>query len=328
LAKKNAISSLLGIELPLIQAGMLWLANAELAAAVSNAGALGTVSPYAGMAKDGDPVANLEHQIKRVRQLTGKPFAVNIPLDLSLSGILLDRAACLGARIVITAAGNPMTYTALLKGQGAIVLHVIASVDQARKAQSAGVDAIIAQGIEAGGLHGRKALPLFSLLPQVADAVTLPIVAAGGIADARGMVAAIALGADAVQLGTRFIAVSECVAHPSYKRAILDAGDQGTVLMGADSRRTRILKTAFAEHFLALENSGATPEQLQAFRGFRSAWNAQLDGHLESGEAHCGASAGLIQDIVPAGELVMRLFKDSFGTIDLLCSKTITPRRT
>ena len=302
---------------------MLWLATAELAAAVSNVGALGTVSPYAGMAKDGDPVENFENQIRTARRLTCEPFAVNIPLDLSLSGILVDRAASLGAKIVITAAGNPQTYTPLLKEQGVIVLHVVASVDQARRAQAAGVDAIIAQGIEAGGRQGREAIPLFSLLPQVVDAVRLPVVAAGGIADARGMVAAFALGAEAVQLGTRFIAVRECIANVRYKDAILAAGDQGTALVGPEVHRTRILRTGFAEHLLASQNSGATPEQIQAIRGFRTAWDSQLNGQLENGEAHCGSSAGLIQDIVPAGELVERLFKESSTVINYLCSKTV-----
>ena len=321
--KSTAISSLLGIKLPLIQAGMLWLATAELAAAVSNAGALGTVSPYAGMAKDGDPVENFENQIGAVRRLTDQPFAVNIPLDLSLSGILVDRAASSGAKIVITAAGNPLTYTPLLKEQGMIVLHVIASVDQALRAQAAGVDAVIAQGIEAGGRQGAEAISLFSLLPQVVDAVRLPVVAAGGVADARGMVAAFALGADAVQLGTRFITVRECIANDRYKDAIVAAGDQGTVLVGPELHRSRILRTGFAEHLLAIQNSGATPEQIQLVRGFRTAWDSQLNGQLESGEAHCGSSAGLIHDIVPAGEFVERLFKDSSSLINLLYLKSL-----
>jgi enoyl-[acyl-carrier protein] reductase II len=308
--EKNRICRLIGIDFPLLQGGMLWLACAELAAAVSNAGALGTVSPYAGMAKEGDPVANFERQIRRAQKLTAKPVAVNVPLDLPLSGVLLDLAVSLGAHIVITASGSPVKYTEWLKKKGIIVLHVIGSVEQAIKAQAASVDAVVAQGSEAGGRHVLGALPLSLLLSQVADAVSIPVVASGGIADGRGIAAAFALGASGVQMGTCFIATKECIAHASLKQAIVAAGHDGTVVIRDGISSTRMLRSAYADRLLALENAGASPDQFRVARGFRNSWHAQLAGELDKGEAHCGVSAGYVRDIMPAATVVERLKRE------------------
>ena len=305
----NRITDLLGIKYPIVQGGMLWLADASLAAAVSNAGALGTISPYAAMVQDGDPLENLRYQIRQTRQRTRNPFAVNIPLDLPASGLLVNLLIEENAEIAVTAAGSPDVFTKLLHSVGMIVLHVIGSVSQARFSQSCGVDALIAEGVEAGGRLGRDEIPLISLIPQLADAVSIPVIAAGGIVDGRGMAAALALGADGVQLGTRFIAAQECIAHPNYKKAILDAGDADTVVAGRTIIPTRSLKSKFPLELAAMEKSGITGESLQKFAGRGRARKAQLEGDLEIGDPYAGSSAGLIRDIMTAAEVVENLMK-------------------
>ena len=194
-----------------------------------------------------------------------------------------------------------------MKNAGVTVLHVVSSVKQARKAESCGVDGVIAERIEAGAHNGADELPLFALIPQVVDAISIPVIAAGGIADARGAVAAFALGAEAVQLGTRFIAVDENPAHLNYKQAIVDARDTDTVITGRPIVPTRSLKTKFTNTILELERSGAAAGDIKEFIGYRSNRTAQIEGNLNGGEAYCGASAGLIKDILPAGDVVRQL---------------------
>lgn len=308
--RQSRVCDLLGVTYPIIQGGMLWIATAELAAAVSNAGALGVVSPLAGMEKEGDPAQNFKDQLTLIKQLTQKPFGINIPLDLSYAETLIEVALAAGVKIVITAAGNPARYTQILKKEGAKVFHVISSVQQALKAETCGVDAAVAEGVEAAAHNGLDELPLFSLIPQVADAVSIPVIAAGGIADARGIVAALALGAEGVQLGTRFVAVKENVAHMSYKQAIVDAQDTDTVLTSRSLVPTRSLKTAFTNTLIELEKSGASAEDILGFIGYRSNRAAQIDGDLNGGETYCGASAGLIKEILSVPEIVNRLVEE------------------
>jgi enoyl-[acyl-carrier protein] reductase II len=286
---------------------MLWLATAELAAAVSNAGALGIISPFGGMERHGDPLENLRIQIAKARSLTKKPFGINILLDLEKSGMLIDMALQEGAKIVITAGGDPHYYTELLCKGGVKVLHVVSNVKQAQNAQSCGVNAVIAEGVEAAAHLGFDELPLFSLIPQVADAVSIPIIAAGGIVDARGLVAAITLGAEGVQLGTRFVAVEENIANPKYKQAILEAKDTDTVITCRRLLPTRSLKTDFTRCLLELEESGASTDDIRNFLGYSRARTGQLEGDLENGEAYSGASAGLIKEIIPAAMVVQNL---------------------
>jgi len=307
LMKRTRVCDLLGIEYPIIQGGMLWLATAELAAAVSNTGALGVISPYAGMEKNGDPLENLRIQIARARNLTKKPFGINIPLDLQKSGILIDVLIREKVQIVVTAAGNPNLYTELLYKEGVKVLHVVSSVRQALIAEGSKVDALIAEGYEAAAHVGLDELPLFSLIPQVADAVSIPVVATGGIVDARGVVAAFALGAEGVQLGTRFIAVEENIASPNYKQAVVEAKDTDTVITCRNLLPTRSLKTEFSRRLLELEESGASAEDIRSFLGYSRARKGQLEGDLVNGEAYCGASAGLIKEIIPASQVIQRL---------------------
>ena len=306
--KKTRICRLLGIEYPILQGGMLWLADAGLAAAVSNAGGLGVISPMAGMDPQGDPVENLLAQIEKAKSLTQKPFGVNIPLDLRDCGLLMDLILTHQVKVAITAAGDPRVYTELLKSGGAKVLHVISSVKQARGAESAGVDAVIAEGVEAAARNGFDELPLFSLIPQVADVVKVPVIAAGGIADSRGMAAAFALGAEGVQLGTRFIAVKECIASEKYKEAIVRAGDTDTVITGRQLVPTRSLKnTEFTQVLLGMEAAGASADEIRDFIGHAASRRAGLEGDLDNGEAYCGSSAGLIHKVLTAEEVVRRL---------------------
>ncbi|MCK5553463.1 MAG: nitronate monooxygenase [Deltaproteobacteria bacterium] len=305
--KTTRVCHMLGIKYPILQGGMLWLANAELAAAVSNAGALGVISPFAGMERHGDPSKNLTSQISRAKQLTKAPFGVNIPLDLPQSGVLMDVLLRDNVHIVVTAAGNPAHYTALVRQQGIKVLHVVSSVRQAQIAESQAVDAVIVEGVEAAGHLGFDELPLFSLIPQVAEAISIPVIAAGGIVDARGLVAAISLGAEGVQLGTRFIAVQENIAHPNYKQAIIDAKDTDTVITGRKLLPTRSLRTKCSSKLLELEESGASADDMRNFLGYSRARTGQLEGDLEEGEAYCGSSAGLIKEILPAAIVVQRI---------------------
>jgi len=307
--KRTRICNLLRIDYPILQGGMLWLATAELAAAVSNAGALGVISPYAGMEKHGDPLENLRLQIATARRLTKKPFGVNVPIDLERSGLLIDVALKEKVKIVVTAAGDPHHYTELLRKEGVKVLHVVSTGKQAQLAESCKVDAVIVEGVEAGGHVGFDEIPLFSLIPQVADAVSIPIIAAGGITDARGVVAAFALGAEGVQLGTRFVATEENIAHSKYKQALLNAGDADAAITCRNLLPTRSLRTEFTRRLLELEESGASAGDIREFLGYSRARTGQIEGDLENGEAYSGASVGLIKEVLPAAEVIQRLLE-------------------
>jgi enoyl-[acyl-carrier protein] reductase II len=300
--KQNRVCDLLGIRYPILQGGMLWIAGAELAASVSKAGALGVVSPYAGMEEDGDTQENLRLQIRQTRKLTEKPFGVNIPLDLPMSGLLMEVLLQENVKIAVTAAGSPKLFTELLHSAGIQVVHVVSSVAQARLAESCNVDAVVAEGSEAAGRLGHDAIPLSSLIPQVVDAVSLPVIAAGGIVDGRGMAAAFALGADGVQLGTRFVAADECIAHHNYKQAIVKARDTDTMVIRRGRIAMRCLKSGFADSIL--------PESVGRSRSRK----AQLEGDLANGDAFAGSSAGLIKEILPAAVIVKNLAA-SFETL-------------
>ena len=295
--KKTRLCRLLGIEYPIIQGGMTWIANAELAAAVSSAGGLGLISPNAGALPSHSIQENLREQIRKAKAITGKPFGVNLPL------------AGQGIR------GNPRTHTAYLKEAGFTVLHVVASVRHAQGAEAAGVDAVIAEGYEAGGHNGFDELTTFTLVPQVVDAVEIPVVAAGGIADARGFIAALALGAEGVQMGTCFITTHECIAHPKFKEAVLAANDTGTAITGRKLGPTRGIKTRLTEQVLEMEARGAPAEELQKFLGAGRARQGQLEGDLDIGEGYCGSIAGAVKEIVHAGDLVQRIAEGSAQVI-------------
>jgi len=313
--KHNLICERLGIRYPIIQGGMFWLADARLAAAVSNAGALGTVSPYAGMNEKEDPVRNLRTQIHHMRKWTRKPFAVNILLDQPECGLLADAAVKEGVPAIVTAAGNPETYSELFHAAGIYVFHVIASVAHAKTASGCGIDAVIAEGYEAAGRIGRDSIPLFSLLPQVVDAVELPVVAAGGIVDGRDMAEALAIGAYGVQLGTRFVAVEECPAHPAYKEAVVACRDDATVVTRRSTMPVRSLRCSFTEKLAAMEQSEVPADRIEKFVGRGRARAAQVGGDIENGDAYAGASAGRIQEILPAAQVIQNIIREYETTI-------------
>lgn len=308
---KTRLCQLLGIEYPVIQGGMSLIANVELAAAVSNAGGLGLISPNAGMVPDADIVENLRRQIRKAHRLTSKPFGVNLPLTRVMINELIEVSINEGISVVVTANGNPAIYTSYLKEAGVKVLHPIASVKHARKAEESGVDAVIAEGFESGGHGGFDEVPTFVLVPQVVDAVAIPVVAAGGIADARGLIAALALGAEGVQMGTRFFASTECIAHQKAKEAIVRASDTDTVMTCRRFEPGRVLKNELAAKLVEMENSGAAASEIQAFLGTNRVRHGQLDGDLVNGEVFCGAIAGMIKEIVSAGEIVRSIIGNS-----------------
>lgn len=313
--KKTRLCDLLGIEYPIIQGGMTWIANAELAAAVSNAGGLGLISPNAGAPLVPSMQENLRNQIRKAKALTDKPFGVNLPLAGPTIRELMDVVIEEGVRVMSCSAGNPRTHTQYLKDAGVTVLHVIASVRHAQGAEAAGVDAVIAEGYEAGGHNGFDELTTFTMVPQVVDAVKIPVVAAGGIADARGFIAALALGADGVQMGTCFIATDECIAHANFKEAVLKVNDTGTVISGRKLGPTRGIKNSVTEQVLEMEARGASAEELQKFLGAQRARLGQLEGDLDNGEGYCGSIAGIIKEIVSAGEVVRRIIEGSTQVI-------------
>jgi enoyl-[acyl-carrier protein] reductase II len=313
--KKTRLCNMLGIEYPIIQGGMVWIANGELAAAVSDAGGLGLISPTAGMSRDGDQVDNLKRQIHIARGLTSKPFGANLPLlhNPQIEG-LIAAAIDEGVEVVVTAAGSPGLYTDRLKEAGIKVLHLVASVRHAQSAEKRGVDGVIAEGCEAGGHNGMDEISTFALIPQVVDAVAIPVVAAGGIADARGVVAALALGADGVQMGTRFVATHECIAHPNFKEAIIQADDNDTIITGRKLGPIRILKNELAATIVEMEGAGASAEELIAFIGSGRSRTGQLEGDLANGETYCGSIAGMIKEIKGAGEII-RSIADNYEAV-------------
>jgi enoyl-[acyl-carrier protein] reductase II len=308
--KRTRLCDILNIEYPIIQGGMTWIASAELAAAVSNAGGLGTISPNAGMRLEDDVVANLRGQIAKAKSLTDKPFAVNLVVFIPGIEELIDVLVDEGVEVVTTSAGGPSRYTSRLKAAGLKVLHLVSSARQAVNAEDCGVDAVIAEGFEAGGHGGFDELATMVLVPQIADVVRIPVIASGGIADARGVVAAFALGAEGVQMGTRFVATHECIASRSMKDAIVAASDTGTMITARNLSPTRGLRNAFSAQVAEMDRRGATADELLAFIGVGRARMALLEGRVEEGEAYAGAAAGMIDSIVGAGEVVRGIAAD------------------
>lgn len=316
--KRTRVCELLEIEYPIIQGAMNWVANGELAAAVSEVGGLGIITPGANWDRKGERADNLRLQIRRAKERTAKPFGVNLTVLDPESRKFAEIVASEGVPIVTTSAGNPATLTPFLKERGIKVLHVVASCRHARGAERAGVDAVIAEGYEAGGHNGMDEIPTFVLVPQVVDAVNVPVIAAGGIADGRGLVAALALGAEGVQMGTRFIATTECCAHPRFKEAVLNADDAATVITGRKIGPTRGLRNAFTDRMLEMEAAGASADELQQFIGFGRSPAGQLDGDAEEGEMYCGAVAGLVKTIVSAGDVVREVMREAEELLDRL----------
>ncbi|MBE0415015.1 MAG: nitronate monooxygenase [Dehalococcoidia bacterium] len=303
--RKTRVCELLGIEYPIIQGGMSLIANAELAASVSEAGGLGIISPNAGEPDWGKVAENLRNQIRKAKSLTDKPFGVNFSIqNIGEDRSLIDIAIEEGVRVVTIGAGSPALHTKYLKEHKVKVLHVVASVRHARGAEKNGVDAVIAEGYESGGLNSPDEITTFVLIPQVVDAVSIPVVAAGGICDAKGFVAALALGAEGVQMGTRFIATRECIANQSYKEAIVEATDTSTVITGRRLIPTRGLKNELTKRIQEKESAGASREELLAILSPGLTAAAALRGDIVHGQALAGAVAGMIKEIMSASDVV------------------------
>jgi enoyl-[acyl-carrier protein] reductase II len=286
---------------------MVWTAGSKLAVAVSEAGGLGMIGA-GSMNPD-----LLREQIRKAKARTAYPVAVNIPLMRRDAETLVHVTVEEGIRIVFTSSGHPLKYTPLLKKAGCTVVHVIAAVKHARKAVESGCDAVVAEGFEAGGHNGVDEITTLALIPQVADAVTIPLLAAGGIADGRGMAAALALGADGVQVGTRFAATVESSAHERYKQAVVAAQDADTVLTLRKVTPVRMIKTPFARKAMEAERGGASKEELEALLGVKREMMGIFEGNIEEGEFEAGQSSGLVRDIVPAAEIVRRMMEEYYA---------------
>lgn len=307
--KRTKVCNMLGISQPILQAGLPWVSNPELVAAVSNAGGLGILHPTAGIEPGGDIIANLQTNIRRVQRLTQNPFAVALYLPHPQVSEIIDAGVHEGMRIAVTYGGSPALYTGTLKEHDNIVMHQVVTVRHARGAEAQGVDIVIAEGFEGGGLRGPDKVSTMVLVPQIAGSVTIPVVASGGIVDSRGYVSALALGAQGVQMGSRFVATTECISHQNFKEAIVAAIDSGTTIVGGDRWPTRVLRNGMA---LKMKESGLMGEgdDLEAWEaelGMAQARVAMIDGDLDTGIAYTGAGAGLISEILTVQEVFKEL---------------------
>ena len=297
----NKISSLFSIKYPIIQAGMIWCSGWELASAVSNAGGLGLIgsgSMYPEI---------LDEQITKCKKATKKPFGVNLPMlypdiDKHVETIIRHKVP-----IVFTSAGNPKTWTEYLKKEGITVVHVVSSVKFALKAQDAGVDAVVAEGFEAGGHNGRDETTTFCLIPKVAKEINIPLIAAGGIGTGSGMLAAMNLGSDGVQIGSRFVASLESSAHQSFKDSVLNAQEGDTLLTLKELTPVRLLKNEFFNQVENAYKNDASLEELHALLGRGRAKKGMFEGDLVNGELEIGQVASLITEIKPAAKIIEEL---------------------
>ncbi len=300
----SSLSSLFNIQFPIVQAGMVWCSGWRLAAAVSNAGGLGLI----GAGSMHPPT--LQEHIRKCKTATSFPFGVNVPLLYpeidKLMKIIVDE----GVRIVFTSAGNPITWTGFLKENGITVVHVVSSVKFARKSQEADVDAVVAEGFEAGGHNGREETTTFCLIPMVRDAITLPLIAAGGISSGRTMLAAEVLGADGVQIGTRFAASIESSAHANFKNRITHSTEGETILTLKQLTPVRLIKNNFYKQVLEAEQRCASKEELAGLLGKGRSKKGIFEGDLDEGELEIGQVSAAINDIKPAGEILTEIWQE------------------
>ena len=311
---ENRITSLFKIDLPIIQAGMVWASGWELASAVSNAGGLGIIgagSMYPEV---------LRTHIQKTKAATTKPYAVNLPmlypdLEAHINIIIEEKVP-----IVFTSAGNPKTWTARLKAAGCIVVHVVSSAQFALKAEAAGCDAVVAEGFEAGGHNGREETTTMVLIPMVHKAVKIPVMAAGGIANGAQMLAAFALGAEAVQIGSRFVCSTEASSHIHFKNAIVESKEGATELGLKSLAPVRLLKNKFANEILAFEKQGASKEALVESLGKGRAKMGMFEGDMENGELEIGQVTAMIDTIQPAAEIVKEIWNDFQAGVEHLKS--------
>ena len=303
-AFSNRITQLFDIEIPIIQAGMVWASGWRLASAVSNAGGLGLIGA-GSMSPD-----LLREHILKCKLATEKPFGVNLPLLYSGVETHLKIIMEEGVKIIFTSAGNPATWTSVLKKQGITVVHVVSSSKFAKKAEEAGCDAVVAEGFEAGGHNGREETGTMVLLPLVEQAVKIPIIAAGGIVTGRQMLAAMVLGAEAVQIGSRFVASEEASSHNLFKKMVLEAKEGDTKLSLKKLTPVRLLKNEFSEKIQRAESSGASEEELRTLLGKGRAKKGMFEGDTSDGELEIGQSSALIHEILPASAIVKNIWED------------------
>ncbi len=300
----NKITTLFNIKYPIIQAGMIWCSGWELAAAVSNAGGLGIIgsgSMYPHI---------LEQHILKCKDATDKPFGVNLPMlypdiDIHIETIIKHKVP-----VVFTSAGNPKTWTSKLKEHGITVVHVVSSVKFAKKAEEAGVDAVVAEGFEAGGHNGRDETTTLCLIPKVAQEIKIPLIAAGGIGSGKALLAALTLGADGVQIGTRFIASIESSAHENFKKVVVDANEGDTLLTLKELTPVRLVKNAFFEKIEIAQENGASKEEIEEILGRGRAKKGMFEGDLVEGELEIGQVSSLVTEILPAGKIVEEIIAE------------------
>lgn len=301
---KNKITELFGIDYPLIQAGMIWCSGWELAAAVSNAGGLGIIgsgSMYPEI---------LEEHVQKCKVATDKPFAVNLPMLYPDIDKHIETIIKYEVPIVFTSAGNPKTWTEHLKSHGITVVHVVSSVKFALKAQAAGVDAVVAEGFEAGGHNGRDETTTLCLIPMVKEQLEIPLIAAGGVGTGRGMLAAMNLGADAVQIGSRFVASNESSAHNNFKNVVVDAKEGDTLLTLKEVTPVRLIKNEFYGKLQEAYSRGTDVEELKEILGRGRAKKGMFEGDLTEGELEIGQISGLIHEVQPAADIVAEILTE------------------
>jgi enoyl-[acyl-carrier protein] reductase II len=307
---RTRICEIFNIECPIILGGMLWVGRSDLVAAVSQAGGLGLLGA-GGMSP-----AEIATELEQVKLKTDKPFGVNIPLVRPDAEEMIQTAVKSGAKIIATSAGSPKKFTRMIQDQGVRVIHVAANVSFARKSEDAGVDAVVVEGYEAGGHNGFDEITTMALVPQVVDAVDIPVVAAGGIADGRGFVAALALGAAGVQMGTRFLVTPEAAAHANYKDAVIRMADDGTCVTGRTTiGPTRAVKNRLTDMIVDAEQKGETPEALNEMIGEGRSAIACIEGDCENGSLYCGQIGGTIKEMKSAGQVINDIITEAAALV-------------
>jgi len=300
----NRITKLFQIDYPIVQAGMIWASGWRLASAVSNAGGLGLIgsgSMYPDV---------LREHIQKCKSATTRSFGVNVPLLYADIDKHIQICIEEGVKIIFTSAGNPKTWTAVLKERGITVVHVISSSKFAKKAEEAGCDAVVAEGFEAGGHNGREETTTMVLIPSVVSTVKLPVLAAGGIISGRQMLAAMIMGAEGVQMGSRFVASEEASSHRGFKNAVIDSQEGDTILTMKQLTPVRVMKNKFFEEVSQAELRGATVDELKAILGRARAKKGMFEGDLEQGELEIGQGSALLRDILPAAEIVKNVWQE------------------
>ena len=308
----DLIKNLFNIQYPIVQGGMVWVSGWKLASTVSNAGGLGLIG-----AGSMYPDVLREH-IQKCKKATDKPFGVNVPMLYPQVDELMDIIVEEDVKIVCTSAANPKTWTSFLKEKGITVIHVVSSVKFALKAEAAGVDAIVCEGFEAGGHNGREETTTFTLIPMVKESVTIPVIAAGGIGNGRGMLAAMVLGADGVQIGSRFAASKESSAHLNFKQKIIDVKDGDTHLTLKELAPVRLIKNKFYQEIQELYKNNPTKEELTGLLGRARAKKGIFEGDLDNGELEIGQIAGIINEISSAKDILEEIISDFESAKSLL----------